>query len=85
MHLEEALERLQTIIGDIENKQLPLHEVMKLHEEGKKLVGHSEKLLKDAKNRLKLTEVEIDSVKESGEGSKPTDEATSNESEISLF
>ncbi len=85
MHLEEALDRLQEIIGDIENKQLPLHEVMKLHEEGKKLVSHSENLLKDAKNRLKVTEVGIDSPVESGEGSNKPEAAESNESEISLF
>lgn len=60
MHLEEALERLQVIITEIEGKQLPLHEVMKLHEEGQQLVSFSENLLKEAKGKLKVTEISGD-------------------------
>jgi len=84
MHLEEALNRIQEIVGEIENKQLPLHEIMKLHEEGQKLVAHSEKLLTEAKERLKVTEVEFDSEPKSSESVEPeTDESDSGE--INLF
>ena len=81
MHLEEALNRIQKIVEEIENKQLPLHEIMKLHEEGQKLIAHSETLLLNAKNRLKLTEVEIDSEQKSTDHSPPV----SDSGEINLF
>jgi len=84
MHLEEALQRIEEIVSEIEHKQLPLHEVMKLHEEGQKLVLHSEKLLSEARDRLKLTEVEIDSDGNSAEADKSLDEPDDS-GEINLF
>lgn len=86
MYLEEALERIDAIIKEVEGKNLPLHEVMALHEEGKKLVAFSEKLLSDAKNRLKVTEVGIDSEGDSGECAPPQkSDDSSGPEEISLF
>jgi len=82
MHLEEALHRIQEIVAEIENKQLPLHEVMKLHEEGQKLVALSEKLLGEAQARIKLTEVEVDSPPISTESARPL---SSDAGEINLF
>ena len=84
MHLEEALKRIEEIVSEIEHKQLPLHEIMKLHEEGQKLIGHSEKLLSEARDRLKLTEVEIDSEGDSAEGGSLQDDPD-NTGEINLF
>ena len=81
MHLEQALERIQAIVAEIENNQLPLHEVMKLHKEGQKLVEHSEVLLKEAK--LKLTEVEVDSTPISKESVRPA--SSTDTGEINLF
>jgi len=83
MHLEEALERLQSIVEEIEGKQLPLHEVMALHSEGQKLVTLSEGLLSEAKGKLKLTEVEVDTVGDQKESSTPAKGDTSDE--VSLF
>lgn len=84
MHLEEALQRIEEIVAQIEHKQLPLHEVMKLHEEGQKLIGHSESLLTEARDRLKLTEVEVDSNADTPEGAES--QAESDDSgEINLF
>lgn len=86
MHLEEGLQRLQEIISEMEGKQLPLHEVMQLHEEGQKLVAHSEKLLNDAKGRLKVTEVGVDSAVESVESpATPAENSDQNTEDISLF
>ncbi len=83
MHLEEALTRIQEIVEEIENKQLPLHEIITLHEEGQKLITHSEDLLKEAKSRLKLTEVEVDSPPNSTESAPRT--SPKDEAEINLF
>ena len=84
MHLEEALDRIQEIVGEIETKQLPLHEIMKLHEEGQKLINHSEKLLTEARDRLKLTELEIDSEVNSSEA-QPLNNEPDDSGEINLF
>ncbi len=84
MHLEEAFDRIQEIVGEIENKQLPLHEIMKLHEEGQKLINHSEKLLTEARDRLKLTELEIDSEVNSSEA-QPLNNDPDDSGEINLF
>ena len=80
MHLEEAIDRLQEILAEMEDNQLPLHEVMKLHQEGNKLISHSEKLLKHAEEKLKVTEVGSVSEEVSLDGDAPSEE-----SEIELF
>jgi len=86
MHLEEAIERLQEILSEMEGNQLPLHEIMKLHQEGNKLVAHSEKLLKQAQKKLKVTEVGVDSAGDNLDGESPENESdTPNESDIELF
>jgi len=85
MHLEEALDRIQEIVGEIENKQLPLHEIIKLHEEGQKLIGHSQELLVEARNRLNLTEVEVDSSANSTDSATPQESENSDLGEIDLF
>jgi|GEM_PF-4354650 len=84
MHLEEALNRIQKIVEEIENKQLPLHEIMKLHEEGQTLIQHSEKLLSEAKDRLKLTELEVDAGGENAKIDSPLSGADDSD-EINLF
>ncbi len=86
MHLEEAIERLQTIVTEMEDKQLPLHEVIKRHEEGNKLVAFAEDLLKQAQNRIKVTEVDVDSTQKTVEGAPfKKGEFDAEEGEISLF
>ncbi len=86
MHLEEAIERLQQIVLDIENKQLPLHEIMSLHEEGQKLVNLSESLLKEASKKLEVKQVAVDSQPIQGNVTQPApDNAPSDNDEISLF
>ena len=86
MHLEEAIQRLQIIVTEMEDKQLPLHEVIKRHEEGNKLVAFAEDLLKQAQNRIKVTEVGVDSVQKPVESSpSKKGEFDAEEGEISLY
>lgn len=82
MILEEALQRLQVIINEVENKQLPLNEVVKLHKEGQSLVSYSEKLLSEAEEQLKVEQVEVDSVEGNTNGDFSN---TETDSDISLF
>lgn len=57
MTFEQALNRLEQIVSELEGKQLPLEESLRLVEEGVKLSNFCNKELGNAENRiLKLTE-----------------------------
>lgn len=57
MTFEQALARLEKIVSDLESKQLPLEESLRMVEEGVKLSNFCNKELGNAENRiLKLTQ-----------------------------
>ena len=57
MTFEQALARLEKIVSDLEGKQLPLEESLRMVEEGVKLSNFCNKELGNAENRiLKLTQ-----------------------------
>ncbi len=86
MHLEESIDRLKEIISEMESAQLPLHEMIKLHEEGTGLIHEAESLLKDAEQRIKVRELEIDSPAETKNVEHPSSKvASSEDKEIDLF
>ncbi len=49
---EEALKRLEEIVGKLEGGQVALDESIKLYESGEKLKARCEALLKDAEARI---------------------------------
>lgn len=51
---EQALERLQTIVQDLEQGQIPLAEGLARYEEGVKLLGKCYQLLEGAQRRIEL-------------------------------
>ncbi len=54
MDFEKSLKKLEKILGDIENKDLTLEELVKVFEEGNKLAHLCKEKLIDAENRISL-------------------------------
>ena len=54
MDFEKSLKKLEKILGDIENKDLTLEELVKVLEEGNKLAHLCKEKLIDAENRISL-------------------------------
>ncbi|OAG27343.1 exodeoxyribonuclease VII small subunit [Thermodesulfatator autotrophicus] len=54
MRYEEALKRLEAIVHELEENDLPLEEALKRYEEGVKLVRHCEKLLNEAQKKIEV-------------------------------
>ncbi len=54
LRFEEALEALERIVGELENKELPLEEALKLFEEGVKLTRRCYQLLEEAEQRIEI-------------------------------
>lgn len=52
LSFEEALEKLETIVRDLENGQVSLNESVKYYEEGSKLMKYCEKKLTDARMKV---------------------------------
>jgi len=56
MTFEEAVARLSEIVTSLERGETPLDDAIRLFEEGAKLAGHCQKLLKRAEQKVeKLT------------------------------
>ncbi|MBK1883476.1 exodeoxyribonuclease VII small subunit [Luteolibacter pohnpeiensis] len=51
---EEAISRLESIVESMEHSQLALEELVAHYEEGSKLLGRCEAVLKSARNRIEL-------------------------------
>lgn len=51
---EEALARLEAIVEAMENRQLPLEELVDHYEKGSALLDHCEAVLKSARERIEL-------------------------------
>jgi exodeoxyribonuclease VII small subunit len=52
MSFEQALQQLETIVGDLEKGDVPLDKSIEIYERGEALKQHCEKLLKAAENRI---------------------------------
>lgn len=52
LSFEEQIQRLQEIIGQLEDGSQPLDQALSLYEEGSKLVKNAQKKLEDAELRL---------------------------------
>ena len=57
---EEALKRLEDIVGRLEGGQVGLDESIKLYESGEKLKARCESLLKDAEARIEKIRLSAD-------------------------
>ena len=51
---EKGLERLEKIVRELEQGELPLERSLELFEEGMKLSGHCRKQLEEAENKVEL-------------------------------
>ncbi len=54
LSLEEAMKRLEEIVAQMEDEQLPLDRSLKLYEEGIALVAKCSEELEGAKRRIKI-------------------------------
>lgn len=70
---EEALAQLEAIVEAMENRQLPLEELVDHYEKGSSLLDHCEAVLKSARERIELVTLR-DRSAASGEG--PTSAAS---------
>ncbi len=52
--LEKALERIETLVGEMESGKLPLEEILSRFEEGSKLVKLCQKKLEAAEKRIEI-------------------------------
>lgn len=53
MSFEEKMNRLDEIVGKVENSVLPLEESLKLYQEGTALIKELQSALDDAKKKIK--------------------------------
>ena len=60
MTFEKAMEKLEAIVGNMENKKLPLDEMMKNYEEGKKLADFCSKKLTEFEKKIEILVKETD-------------------------
>ena len=58
---EAALQRLKQIVEQLENADLPLEEMVRLYEEGKRLSEFCERKLREARERIQQLESTEDS------------------------
>lgn len=73
---EEALAQLESIVEAMENRQLPLEELVDHYEKGSSLLDHCEAVLKSARERIELITLR-DRSAAAGEGSTPASTAPS--------
>lgn len=69
---ERAMVELETIVGQLEQGQVPLEESIKLYERGEALKKHCETLLKSAESRIEKITLGADG---KAKGTEPLDVA----------
>ena len=57
---EKAMEKLETVVSNMENKKLPLDDMMKNYEEGKKLADFCSKKLTEFERKIEILVKETD-------------------------
>lgn len=67
---EEALRKLELIVGEMEGDDLPLEKLLSQYEEGNRLVGACQEKLKHAELRIQ----KLEQVAGGGEELKPADD-----------
>lgn len=67
---EQALERLETIVNDLERGDVPLEESIKNYEQGEALKKHCAKLLQAAEDKVEKIRVGADGT---AKGTEPLD------------
>jgi exodeoxyribonuclease VII small subunit len=67
---EDALSRLESIVTELEGKELTLEETLARYEEGSKLVQQCRKRLEAAEQRIRTISAESEKDGRSGEGEK---------------
>lgn len=68
---EESLAQLEAIVEAMENRQLPLEELVDHYEKGSSLLDHCEAVLKSARERIELVTLR-DRTAPAAEGAMPT-------------
>lgn len=78
---EQALEQLEALVEAMENEQLPLEQLVASYEQGSKLLGHCQRVLGSARERIELITLENQrdsalenaaSLNDGGAGSSPS-------------
>ncbi|MDP0490507.1 MAG: exodeoxyribonuclease VII small subunit [Verrucomicrobiota bacterium JB023] len=54
---EEAMEKLEELVSEMETDQLPLEKLILHYEEGNRLLQHCQSLLESARERIELVRV----------------------------
>lgn len=70
MSFEQALEQLESIVGDLEQGDVPLEQSIRIYERGEALKKHCEMLLKSAEDKVEKIRVGRDGTVE---GVEPLD------------
>ncbi|MDD9909376.1 MAG: exodeoxyribonuclease VII small subunit [Ahrensia sp.] len=70
LSFEQALERLETIVNDLERGDVPLEESIAIYEQGEALKKHCAKLLQTAEDKVEKIRVGADG---SAKGTEPLD------------
>jgi exodeoxyribonuclease VII small subunit len=74
---EQAIQRLETIVADMEGAELPLEEVLAKYEEGTRLVRHCSQKLDEAEKKIELLTKKADgSMKLEPFAAEPEEEST---------
>lgn len=60
LSFEQAVERLEKIVADMENAELPLDDVLKKYEEGTKLVQFCSQKLDEAEKKIEILQKKSD-------------------------
>ena len=69
LSFEEAIKELTTIVGQIEQGQIPLQDSLQQYEKGMGLIKHCRTILKEAEKRIeKISESETSAQEESEAG-----------------
>jgi exodeoxyribonuclease VII small subunit len=83
---EQAIQRLEKIVADMESAELPLEDVLKKYEEGMRLVRFCSQKLEEAEKKIDILTKKADgTVALKPFDAKETDEAEEDEKEAKLF
>ncbi len=80
---EAAVGKLENIISDMENEQLPLEDIVARYESASTLLKHCESVLSSARERIELITLSADGEKQTPRKTETGD--TDDDNDISLF
>ncbi len=84
---EAAVGKLERIVGDMENEQLPLEDIVTRYESASALLKHCETVLSAARERIELITLSADGEMPAGKQTPQETETgdTDDDNDISLF